>query len=86
MAAVPNGLAGALTVAALVGGGIFLYPWLLGRRGGALGVAAITVTLAALFFLFDHGSDNAAVSAALALLWSAAPAVVGVIVFRLQRR
>ena len=86
MTAVPNSLAGAVTVIALVGGGIFLYPWLLARRGGAIAVAAITAALAALFFFFDRGSDNATASAAFALLWAAAPAAVGVLVFRLQRR
>jgi mannose/fructose/N-acetylgalactosamine-specific phosphotransferase system component IIC len=86
MLEVPNALAGAVTVVALVGGGIFLYPWLLTRRGGAIAMAAITAALAGLFFYFDRGSGNAAASAALALLWAAAPAAVGVIVFRLQRR
>ena len=86
MPEVPNALAGAATVAALVGGGIFLYPWLLGRRGGAIAVAAVTAALAALFFSFDRGGGNPTASAALALLWAAAPAAVGVLVFRLQRR
>jgi mannose/fructose/N-acetylgalactosamine-specific phosphotransferase system component IIC len=86
MVEVPNALAGAVTVVALVGGGIFLYPWLLTRRGGAIAMAAITAALAALFFHFARGSGNAAASAALALLWAAAPAAVGVLVFRLQRR
>ena len=71
---------------ALVGGGIFLYPWLLARRGGAIAVAVITAALALLFFAFDRGSGNLTASAILALLWAAAPAAVGMIVFRLQRR
>jgi hypothetical protein len=86
MADVPNGLAGTATVAALIGFGIFLYPWLLARRFGAVVVAASTAALTVLFFFFDRGSVDAAASAALALLWAAAPAAVGVIVFRLQRR
>lgn len=86
MPEVPNALAGVVTVAALVGGGIFLYPWLLTRRGGAVAVAVLTASLALLFFYFDRGSGNAAASAAFALLWAAAPAAVGVLVFRLQRR
>ena len=86
MSAVPNWLAGSLTVAILVGFGIFLYPWLLGRRGGAAAVATITVALAALYFAFDRGSGNAMLSAALALLWAAAPVAAGVIVHRIQRR
>lgn len=83
---VPNWLAGSVTVAALVGFGIFLYPWLLKRRGGAAAVAAITAVLTLLFFWFDRGSGNAAASAAFALLWAAGPVVAGVIVYRLQRR
>jgi hypothetical protein len=86
MPEVPNALAGAVTVVALVGGGIFFYPWLLGRRGGAIATAAITAALAVLFLFFDRGSGNVAASAALALLWAAAPAAIGVLVFRLQRR
>jgi len=81
---VPNWLAGTLTIAALIGGGVFLYPWLLGRRFGALAVAAGTVLLALLFRHFDR--DGGALSTALALLWAAAPVAVGVIVHRLQRR
>ena len=86
MPEVPIALSGALTVVALVGGGIFLYPWLLARRGGAVAVTAITAALAPLFFLFDRGSGSPIASAAFALLWAAAPAVVGLVVFRLQRR
>lgn len=81
---VPNWLAGTLTIVALIGGGVFLYPWLLDRRFGASAVAAGTVLLALLFWHFDR--NGGALSAALALLWAAAPATVGVIVHRLQRR
>ena len=86
MTKVPNALAGAVTVVALIGGGIFLYPWLLARRGGAIAVAVLTAALTLLFFYFDRGSGNAAASAAFALLWAVAPATVGAIVFRLRRR
>lgn len=86
MPEVPNAVAGAVTIAALVGFGVFLYPWLLARRGGAVAVAAISAALAALFFLFDRGSGDPAASAAFALLWALAPAAVGLIVARLQRR
>lgn len=85
MAEVPNWLAGTITVAALVGFGIFVYPWLLAHRYGAVAVTANTAALSVLFFLFDSGSGDAAASAALALLWAAAPAAVGAVVFRLQR-
>ncbi len=82
----PNWLTGSLTAAILVGFGIFLYPWLLARRLGVAAVAALTVALALLYFFFDRGSGNPALSAGLALLWAVAPAIAGVIVHRLQRR
>jgi hypothetical protein len=83
---VPTWLAGSVTVAALIGFGIFLYPWLLKRRGGAAAVAAITAVLVVLFFYFDRGRGAAALSAALAALWAAGPVIAGVIVHRMQRR
>jgi hypothetical protein len=83
---VPNWLAGSFTVAVLVGFGIFLYPWLLKRRGGAAATAAITAALAVLYFVFDRGSGSPALSAGLALLWALAPVAAGVLVHRLQRR
>jgi hypothetical protein len=83
---VPNWLAGSLTVAILVGFGVFFYPWLLNRRGGAAATAAITAVLAMLYFVFDRGSGSPALSAGFALLWAVAPLAVGVIVHRLQRR
>ena len=86
MSAVPNWLAGSFTAAALVAFGIFLYPWLLGRRRGVAAVGLITTALAVLYFYFDLGSDDALVSAVFASLWAAAPLLVGVIVHRLQRR
>lgn len=82
----PVWLAGSLTVAILVGFGIFLYPWLLKQRGGAAATAAITAGLAMLYFYFDRGSGSPALSAGLALLLALAPLAVGVIVHRLQRR
>lgn len=87
MDAIPQGLAGAVTLAALVGLGIFIYPWLLTRRGGVWFVAGATLLLAPLFYTFDTGTGAAdALSAALALLWALAPAAVGVIVWRLTQR
>jgi hypothetical protein len=81
---IPTWLAGSVTVAALVGCGVFLFPCLLQRRGGALLVAAMTVALAALYLGFDR--DDSSASTVLTLLWAAAPAIVGAIVYRLQRR
>jgi len=83
---VSRGFAGTVTIACLVGLGIFIYPWLLRRRGGALAVGALTALLTLLFYLFDRGSRVAtAASALLALLWALGPLIAGVIVYRLQR-
>jgi len=83
----PNWFAGSFTLAALIGLGIFLYPWLLKQRGGSAIVGAITVALSVLFYLFDQDSGvSFAVSMALAILWALAPVAAGVIVYRLQRR
>jgi hypothetical protein len=85
--AVPTGLAGTITIVSLVALGIFVYPWLLRKRGGAIGVAVITAALAGLFYLFDRPSGAAtATSAGLALLWALAPVATGLLVWRLQRR
>jgi hypothetical protein len=80
---------GAVTMAAFVVLGIFVYPALLKRRGGRLVLAGATMALTALFYWFDRSSNAAAgvspaTSAMLALLWAAAPAVVGVLVRHLQ--
>jgi hypothetical protein len=83
---IPQGLAGAVTLAALVGLGIFVYPWLLKRRGGAVWVAAATALLTPLFHWFDASTGTSeTLSATLALLWALAPVGVGVIVWRLTR-
>ena len=83
---IPQGLAGAFTLAALVGLGIFVYPWLLKRRSGTVWVAAATALLTPLFHSFDASTGTSeTLSAALALLWALAPVGVGVIVWRLSR-
>lgn len=85
--AVPTALAGAVTVAVLVGLGIFVYPWLLARRYGAAVIALVTLALAALFFYFDLGRGTSTpVSIALGVLWALAPLVAGLIVHRINRR
>lgn len=86
MIEVPNALAGTVTIVALVALGIFVYPWLLARRGGAAATAIATLALALLFFQFDRASGApTAVSAAFALLWALAPAITAVIVRRFSR-
>jgi Ca2+/Na+ antiporter len=83
----PNWFAGTVTIVALVGLGVFVYPWLLARKGGIVAVAVATVLLALLFLQFDRDSgETSKLSAALAVLWALAPAIVGVIAHRLQRR
>ena len=82
---IPLDLAGALTVLALVGLGIFLYPWLLTKRGGALIVAALTVALAVIYYNFDRGRSSAPVAALLGVLWALLPVVAGVITRRVNR-
>ncbi|MCX8003858.1 MAG: hypothetical protein N2688_02710, partial [Burkholderiaceae bacterium] len=80
-------LAGVLTVALLIGCGVFLYPWLLARRGGLPWVIALTVLLAALFYLFDRPrAQPPVISLAFALLWAALPLAAGIAAERWRRR
>lgn len=86
MPELPTALAGSLTIAALIGLGIFIYPWLLGRKDGASAIGAITVLLTFLFYAFDRSNHVAiTTSALLALLWALAPVGAGLAVYRLQR-
>lgn len=83
----PLGLiGGVVTLVLLVGLGIYAYPMLLKRRHGRAAVAAISVGLFVLFFLFDRGAEAPApwVSAAFALLWTAAPLIAALIVRRVD--
>jgi hypothetical protein len=86
MIEVPNALAGTVTIVALIALGIFVYPWLLARRGGIAAIVFATIALALLFYQFDRGSGApTALSAAFALLWALAPAITAVIVRRFTR-
>lgn len=80
----PTWLAGTVTRAAFVVLGIFVYPWLLARRRGWL-VALLTVALTGLFCASDAARGSPAVALPLAVMWTVAPAIVGVVVFRLRR-
>ena len=64
---ITNGLsvqvAGAITIALIVGLGIFVYPWLLAQRYGAWIVGLMTILLGALFVGFQ-GSGSSAYSLA----------------------
>ena len=84
---VPVGLAGTLTILFLVAFGVFIYPWLLKRRGGAAVVAVLTVTLAGLFYFFDdRDAVDTGTSIGLAVLWALLPVGTGVFVKRLQTK
>jgi len=52
----PIQVGGAITIALIVGLGIFVYPWLLAHRFGAWIVAAMTLLLAGLFVTFQIGA------------------------------
>ena len=80
----PLWIAGSVTIGALVGLGVFVYPrWLQRPLGRAL-VALATAALALLFHWFDGGrTDEPTLRATLALLWALAPVIVGTIVARL---
>lgn len=83
----PNWFAGTVTIAALIGLGTFLYPWLLRRAGGHSAMGAITVMLGFVFYLFDRSMNTPiAASAILATLWASMPAVVGLLLHRLYLR
>ncbi len=75
-------LAGVITIAALVGLGIFVYPWLLNQRWGAGVIAVITVALAVAYFFFDHPRSSPWVAAALGAFWALAPVIAGLITRR----
>lgn len=82
---IPLEVAGTVTVAALVGLGIFVYPWLLAKRGGALVVVLISIALAVAYFHFDRGRSSTAVAALLGLLWALLPVVAGIVTRRINR-
>jgi hypothetical protein len=83
---VPVAAGGAITIALIVGLGIFVYPWLLARRFGKWVAALATILLAALFYVFDAGSDlTGATAVAVAAALSLAPLFAGLVVRRLQR-
>jgi drug/metabolite transporter (DMT)-like permease len=78
---VPVTLAGTLTILFLVGFGIFLYPWLLRRRGGALIAGALTAVLGVLFYFFDNPNNaEAGASGLLAAILAVLPLLTGLLV------
>lgn len=82
---IPTPAAGAITIAVIVGLGVFVYPWLLTQRYGPWMVGLLTLLLGALFVIFQ-GSDSSTYSRAMAAGWSLGPVIAGVIVWRIQRK
>lgn len=83
----PTWFSGTVTIVALVGLGIFLYPWLMRRRGGAAAIGALTVLLTYVFYLFDRSSDTPIIASwLLATLWALAPAGVATFLHVMYRR
>jgi len=84
-----NGLSvqvgGAITIALIVGLGIFVYPWLLAQRYGPWIVGLMTILLGALVISFQ-GSSSSTYSLAFAAGWALGPVIAGVIVHRIQRK
>ncbi len=88
MSEIPVQAGGAITIALIVGLGIFVYPALLAHRHGPWIVAVMTLLLAAVFVTFQAGQSGGGssfYSLALAALWALGPVVAGVIVWRIQR-
>ncbi len=85
MNGIPTPVAGAITIAVIVGLGVFVYPWLLTQRYGPWLVGLLTLLLGALFVIFQ-GSDSSTYSRVMAAGWSLGPVIAGVIVWRIQRK
>lgn len=78
-------VAGAITIALIVGLGIFVYPWLLARRYGPWVVGLMTILLGALFVSFQ-GSGSSTYLLAFAAGWALGPVIAAIIVHRIQRK
>lgn len=63
MNAISTPAAGAISIALIVGLGIFVYPWLLAQRHGSWVVALMTLLRGALFLVVP-GSDSSNASLA----------------------
>jgi hypothetical protein len=84
MLALSTALAGVITILLLVVLGIFVYPRLLKKTSGIPIVIVVTLLIALGIFIFDSGHGTAIWPAALlSLFWAGAPAIAGVIVYRL---
>jgi len=84
---IPAKLSGSITIVLLVALGVFVYPWLLKRRGGAIVVGALTVMLTGLFYLFDDPRGvESTTSVALAVVWALLPLGTGLLVSYFQKK
>jgi len=78
---IPVNISGSVTILLLIALGIFIYPWLLRRRGGALMVGASTIVLTVLFNLFDNPAGlDTATSGVLAVALALLPLITGLLV------
>jgi hypothetical protein len=82
---VPVAVSGAVTVALIVGLGIFVYPPLLKRPRGRSAVTIGTLLLAMLAFVFDRASGVSSNPLVASVAIAVAPLFVATIVHRLQR-
>lgn len=83
----PTWFAGTVTIVAMFGLGLFVYPFLLKQRGGAGLIGAVTVALTFLFYIFDsQRAEPIAPSALLALLWALAPVGLALLVRRFTHK
>jgi len=87
--AVSTPVAGAITVALIVGLGIFVYPWLMTQRRGRWIIALMTALLACLFIIFQgSGSSATSIAASIAIAGglALAPVITAIIAARVQRK
>lgn len=83
---IPPFVSGPITIAAIVILGTLVFPWLLRRRGGRVLMWLATVFVSAAFAAFQGATPGASdLSVAIAALIGVAPALVALIVARLQR-
>ncbi|MEP6608648.1 MAG: hypothetical protein ABJA83_08205 [Burkholderiaceae bacterium] len=85
MPAVPVSIAGPITLALIVGLGVFVYPWLLMHRYGYWMVGSMTILLGASFIIFQ-GRAAGDYAVAIAAAWALGPVLAGVIVWRMGRK
>ena len=84
---VPVNISGSVTIFLLVVFGIFIYPWLLKRRVGALVVTVLTAALAVLYYVFDSSNGaETATSTAVAIILALLPLGTALLVRHFKRK